>query len=703
MATTAQMPAPVEAPEVVKAKQDIVRKTDAIMKRLTIFRRQYDTRRLIWYRNYLGSQDASMFPDGVTKRSNIFLKYPLSNVEQIVSRVLDAFFSFAPWFECSGEGANDAPAAEAMQLVEGQLLSQAKFEAAFEQMVRTICIYGHGGMKVDWDWDFDHVVRKDPVFLMIPVIDPQTGQPVIGPDGQPMSQPAPDPTDPTKHIILGWRPIVQDVPRMRPKFVPIDVYDLLVDPDGGIVAFMTERTVAQLEREAASFAQLHPEVETPLYYPEGIAKIKSAIAVKEVEDANNLVTVRIAEVWDEINNTCTILAYGKDTEVIGLKDARMALRNATSRASKRKAYGGESVLLWHGDNPFMHMRMPILHTGFIKVPGEVYGLGAIEIIADVIEGLNRSVNMIADNWNMGINRRYAYDTNADIDHEALKNFNTPGGLVGTSGDPSNIIKELPFFTPQAGDYDIIGIYKNNVESASGISDFYAKGVGAPTGNRTATGISNVINESNYRFKMFIRNLELDILQPVLKMVAANIQQFVTDTVEVMITDAQPAVPKYYQIKPSELIGSVNFTLVAANYASSKIVRQRNMLAFANLAMQSPFWNQYEGLKELSKVFEIRNAARLLKTPDQVAQEQAAAQAQQVKMMIFESMLNTESKARLSQAKPQTKAGKDGRPASMQFEGKIPGAGLEGPIMAMAQSMGANAFGLEGLGQAPEGD
>jgi hypothetical protein len=103
--------------------------------------------------------------------------------------------------------------------------------------------------------------------------------------------------------------------------------------------------------------------------------------------------------------------------------------------------------------------------------------------------------------------------------------------------------------------------------------------------------------------------------------------------------------------------------------------------------------------------------RILKTPEQVQQEQAAAQAQQVQMMIFEKMLDTEAAALIAQSKPVASGGGKsggkssgsgqgsggGRPATMQFEGKIPGAGLSSAIRGMAQDMGANALGLEGMG------
>jgi hypothetical protein len=60
-----------------------------------------------------------------------------------------------------------------------------------------------------------------------------------------------------------------------------------------------------------------------------------------------------------------------------------------------------------------------------------------------------------------------------------------------------------------------------------------------------------------------------------------IQQFMTDKEEVLITKTQtPLIPKWQVIDPEEIIGNYEFNLTAANYATNKTVRQRNLMTFA---------------------------------------------------------------------------------------------------------------------------
>ena len=349
----------------------------------------------------------------------------------------------------------------------------------------------------------------------------------------------------------------------------------------------------------------------------------------------------------------------------------------------------------------------------------MYGVGAIEVITDLTESMNKFVNMVTDNWNMAINRRYAYDSNADIDHEQLNQANVPGGKVAVNGDPSKVLFPLPFFTPNQGDYAIMDLYKGMIEMGSGISDFYGKSVGSPTGNRTASGINSVINESNYRFKLFIRNLELDILQPLLAMCTSMIQQFMTDREEVLITKTQtPLIPKWQVIDPEEIIGNFEFDLTAANYATNKTVRQRNLMAFAQIAQQTPYWRAGEGLREIAKVLEIRNANELIKSEQEVQMEQQQAQEQQMQTAFVEKVLDTESalavaaqgaKHKATQASITHQGSKnpnrpvskrpEGRPATHQHEGHIPGITSSiSDTRRFAQQHGANAIGLGDLGQ-----
>lgn len=735
-ALTSGKPADVVATgDVAQAERSLVGRTIITLQRLRYFRRQYDQRRAYFYRLYLSSRDRKLFPDNLTPRSNTFVPFPHKNVETVVAHVQDAFFAIDPPFECRKHGIASTGNADAMQWVLLTGLKRARWQDAMELLTRNIAIYGFSGIAVDWDFDYDTVNGPEPVYAMMPQMNPQTGQPVVGPDGKPVMTDKPIINPQTgQPIQMGTKMVTKNVPRNCPKLTPIDAFDLMVDPDGGIVARLMEKTLAQLVRES--------EANKSLYDPKAIKELADAIKTLEPEHPEE-VLVRMAELWDETENTVTLITYGQDAEAITWKDLRYSYRMGTYSAFKRKVYTGKAILLRHYPNPFAHKRIPILFTSYTKLPNEIYGLGLIEKCADLVEGVNNFTNMIADNWNMGINRRYAYDTQADIDHTALSEANTPGGKVGVTGDPSKVLMPLPFMTPNANDYQIIELYKQMIDMVTGITDFASGGAGEQVTGAAGVTVSQVLTEGNYLFRMFIRNLEEDILQPLLQMCASNFQQFGSDELEYDITNAPPEIPKYGTVKLETLLGSYDFDFVGANYATDKVVRQRQLMAFYNLAAQTPWANQGAFLREIAKSMQIPNATQLVRSDQEVMQLQQRMQQMNAQMEVLKALLQMESKAvvaevRNAKASPAAPNGdksegpthglaaqaeveriitedvferlnllptgptiggapdKGGRPASAQFEGVIPGGGIESTVRSMAQSMGANAMGLGGI-------
>lgn len=752
-----------QTPEQMAAEIEKIRvQVGAQLSRMLVFRRPYDPIRLKFFKQYIQVRDQKLFPDGVTPRSNLFVPYAESNVETVVSRTDDAFFSVRPFFECVARASNNPQAADNMQVVMEYKLHRAKLVQAVEDFTRNCAIYGHAAIKVDWDFGFEVITYAEQVPVMVPMLD-EYNEPVIGMDGKPAQKQMNDPNQtmpdgtPNPQFnkpMFVYRLNTKKVSRKCPKFWAIDPYDLLLDPDGGMIAHLVEKNFGEMLKEQANYRDTMGK---DYYFQAALDKISGALQ-GQYPDPNSVI-VRYAEFWNEIDNTVTQITFLEDRDALSYKDQRYALRTGNSYTPyKRPYYAGEQVVLWTGANPFMHQRCTILHTSYVKLANEPYGRGVVEIGSDINEALNTTVNAIRDNWNVGINSRYAFNTDMDLDYDALTQLNVPGGLVGVSGDVNVALKPIETFKPNSSDYMIIPLLKEELEQATGISDFYSKGVGGGGANNTATGISTIVNESNFRFRMFIRNIETDIMEPLLEMCASNIQQFMTDAEEIMIMNAQPAIPKMpsgvagsdpvmVTVTPEDIIGTYSFDLVAAQYATNEVVRQRNLMALAAQFEQNPYIDKFNGTKLLLKTFKIPEWSSLLKTQQQVDQEQQGAQQQaqqqqlqqmqlqlhyqeaeqelQMRMMLFEHQLamekakagiyvKTESDL-IKQANShnlKTKEGqvplkptkpmpnKEGRPRSpFMPEGKLPGTGNTGPTREQGQGMGLNAMGLEGLGEA----
>lgn len=602
------------------------------LQRMRNFRRPYDQRRAYFYRQFIGQRDRRMYPDNLTPRSNTFVPIPKSNVDHIVARTHDAFFSIEPCIEVRPKGGTPEQAWQ-MEAVLLTCLKKSGWIKALELFTRDCCIYGHAGLKIDWDWDYDIVSGHEPQFAMQPKVDPNTNQPIMDAQGQPEMIPVWDAGG--NPIQTGVQFVTKKVPRNCPKLIPIDIYDLLIDPDGKQKAHVMEMSWGEMKRSY--------EGNPKLYFAEGIAELSTKLSQYRDLDADGII-IRMAEFWDDTNKTNTVVTFGEDADAIGWKDRRYQYRNASYSAYKRRVYNGPPILLYTGPNPFAHKRIPILDFAYVPIKGDAYGIGLIETISDLCEGINVFTNMITDNWNLGINQRFFYDVQVDIDHDQLDMGNVPGGKVGVVGDPNKAILPIKGFTPNQSDYMILDLYQKFTEAGSGIDDFYSKGIGTPGPNNTAAGIDSAMQSGGYSFKLFIRRLELEVLQPICEMVASMVQQFGTDELEWSITNAPPGIPKWGHVRLTDLLGDYAFDFVGANYATGKVVKQRNLMAFYQLAMQSPYANQGEFLREIARSMEIPFAARLLKTDQQVQQEtQAQTQARQQEELIRE-LLKIEGKA-----------------------------------------------------------
>lgn len=698
------------------------------LQRMRNFRRPYDQRRAYFYRQYIGQRDRRMYPDNLTPRSNTFVPIPKSNVDHIVARTHDAFFSIEPPIEVRPKGGSPEQAWQ-MEAVLLTCLKKAGWIKAIELFTRDCGVYGHAGLKVDWDWDYDVVSGPEPQFAMQPQVDPNSGQPLMDEQGQPLMMPVWGPDG--NPIQTGTTYTTKKVPRNCPKLIPIDIYDLLIDPDGKQKAHVLEMSWGEVKR----CVEMNPK----LYFPESIAELTSKLSQYRDLDADGII-IRMAEFWDDTSKTTTVVTFGEDADAIGWKDRRYQYRNASYSAYKRRVYNGPPVLLYTGPNPFAHKRIPILDLAYVPIKGDAYGIGLIETISDLCEGINVFTNMITDNWNLGINQRFAYDVQVDIDHDQLDMGNVPGGKVGVVGDPSKAIWPFPKFTPNQQDYMILDLYQKFTEAGSGVDDFYSKGIGSPGPNNTASGIDSAQQSGGYSFKLFIRRFELEVLQPLCEMVASMIQQFGTDELEWSITNAPPGIPKWGHVKLTDLFGDYAFDFVGANYATGKVVKQRNLMAFYNLAMQSPYCMQGEFLREIARSMEIPFAARLLKTDQQVQQDQQAQTQQRQQEELIRELLKIEGKIVNTQAgkpefmpegsvmvsdpaQPHAEAVQQqvefylggavesllgqappptvppihpvGRPKQAQFEGPIPGGKQQDSMRSFGQDMGPNGTGMAG--------
>lgn len=676
----------------------MVREADTVVSRLLEFRRPYEDRWNELYRHLVSKSNPRTYPNG-TARANVFASFPYSNVNFVRNTLNEALFSMDPPFETVPGGANDEAAAARMQLVLEKLaLRDAKLRHVFNEYVAGLATYGFYAIDVGWDWDLDFVYetvdQPVPVGPGVPLEligqNPETGEPLV--------------LDPASGMPAMQRvKVLKPLPRNRPKYTNIDIFDVAIDPDGAYIARFFDKTISQMTREN----QVAQAAGVELYHADALERIKSAVFSEgETEQTRNAL-VRVCELWNATDNTFTTFTTDEDLTSLSFKDQRYTYRSATySQLRRNVARSVPKTLLAAGYNPYQHCKVPIIYTHYTKLPGETFGMGVIEPTFNSTEMFNTSLSMIMDNWNAGVNQRYAYDTTRDIDLGDLRDLNIPSGLVGVSGHPSDVLMQLPTHTPDQGAYAVLGIFQGLIESGANISDSFQRGVGGTGGNDTATGIQSVIQQANKGMSQLALQLCEDIIQPLLAMTASNIQQFLTNDIEVRITDGQqPAIPTvqgpFLKISPSELAGSFDFRISGAAYMENRFALQANarMMLETIVKFAPERLNAGPAIEELMKLHRIPYPHKFIRTDEEVEQERM----RQMVMAYFQAVTAAQqSEAEAAAHEAGEKAGSSkssggGRKTTggpQRPEHSV--AEVEGVARQYAQRMGANAMGTAGV-------
>jgi len=525
------------------------------------FKSEYENGWLEAYRQYLSASEPRYFPDGQTKRSSVFVPYAFSNVEGVVARIADIIIPNNDWFDVTGFEGKDRKDAEKMYK-----LLQYGFQKSFiidkiHDFLKLWAIFGFAVAKVDWSRNKKKVVKFNKQIL----------------EGI------------ESNIII---PEAQEVEDNFPGFEVISPFNIFIDPaatcidNARHIMHETELTVKQLKEGA--------DGDDPIFIPERVAEVLADLG--EVRDSD---LVRVLEYWTD-DKVCVMTLSEGDTAEDKI-DEMHSYRGASQTGNKEVKKVGEYVIR-EEENPFLHGRKPFVGDSYTRLPNQVYGVGIVEPNQRLQETLNVMVNMIIDNWNQGVNRRYVYSRDADIDLNDFNNFNVPGGLVGVYGDATKAVNPLPSFTPAPGDYGILDLIKSMIALSSGMDDFYARGQGSARSNRTAAGIQQVIDQMGFRFKDLIKNLEQRVLKQILDMNVVLWQQFIGDNepVEIRITGQEPMV----KVSPVEIYKQFDFVPVAAQNLMNKSVKLQNIAQFSQMFGTSPFVDQYELVNSYAQLIDL---------------------------------------------------------------------------------------------------
>lgn len=529
------------------------------------WRRPWDDKWLRWYKAFRGA--VPKLPKGEEDRSNLHIPYVYSTVDTVRSKLLAAIFATRPYISYVPVGENDVGSAENMQTLVDSQLEKSDVLVKMYNLITDMLIYGGCPFETGWKYETKKRRVKQPMEMM--------------------------------GMLMGYQEVEEQVPIWDdPDFNPFMIDDFFPDPDGTDI----DSSVWAIRRRLITEKELRTQEKLGIYKISDFEELKSAIDDVSKGKQDRLAAIgashQQSNVGDVGSRRFEVLEMWEDDRVSTLINRKEIVRD--------------------GDNPFWHGKKPFGFAKFDPLNGEFFGISLVEIIEYLQAELNTTRNQRIDSTSISINRMYKVLKTAGIEPADL--VSRPNGIVWL--DRLDDVQELEFTPPPPEAFQEESIIKSDIQEATST---YSEARGAQSENdRTAT--ENAIRERSTALRFEVKSMLFESfgLKRLGMFYDQLNQQFIDDVKRVRVqTDSgyewRPLGPEdiagSYDYKPSGT--AIEPTLDAANHRS-------NMMALYDKFAQDPEIKTRELKKRVLDSFGIKDTENLLKSEQEIMQEQQEA-------------------------------------------------------------------------------
>lgn len=271
-------------------------------------------------------------------------------------------------------------------------------------------------------------------------------------------------------------------------------------------------------------------------------------------------------------------------------------------------------------NPFWHGKKPYQVWRPCDVSDELFGVGAIEMIARLSREKDKKRTLLMNATQLEGNPMWAVSDQSNIPPGQLV---AQPGLVVRCPDPKNSIVPLAFPGVSDAALKAENILEAEMREVSGVTAPVI-GVNDPMGgaSKTATQSNNDLDEANMRLSGAIGNFDLEVTCPMLEQMAWNNMQFCS--YEKVIRDVGPMGVRFrdrFTISPEQLIGQFIVQPLSGFRLMTKTTQVQQLI---NLLDRAPVINQMYGPNAvkmpklmayiMENGFDIRNADEFIQLP-----------------------------------------------------------------------------------------
>ena len=548
------------------------------------FRQQYEKRALRDYGQYVGYVE-----EIADKKANVHIPKAYQVIDTLRSHIVANFFHKRPYINfipspaeagaLSSLAANEEKAKVAAALVDEQL-ELCSIQREFYDFVSSILVYPAGILGVGWRYEQERVRRK----ARLPVVNGEgdyTGSHAWG--------------------LLETLETVYD----DNEVINIDFFDFWTDPEAS--RFSEARGC--FHREFVTFEELEEKVEQLEALREGI-----------------LYPLDMDRIREEVDHGDDGLRRRPSSPAVSLQEVDPYLQSRDERLSAKSNVellhywerDRHAILvhrvepLYDGPNPYWrHGELPFCLASYDRLPNEIYGLSAMQIIHDMQEEINTLHNQRLDNASLNINNMWLRTRGSDISEEQL--VSRPNGIIDVDNpDDLQPLKKNPL--PQEA-FVAEETLNKDLEDSLGTPPTI-RGVEGHV-RQTATEVSTTTDNALGRFESKIRLLEESVINRMARQMDLNNQQFISDTRLARINVENEE--EWREVRPEDLVGEFDYSPArnTTDLAANKEIRREQLSEVINMMLRAgvPFMDYPALIMEWLETLDLQNPDKFLASPD----------------------------------------------------------------------------------------
>jgi len=515
-------------------------------------------------------------------RSRIYIPISFFVIETVTPRLVAQL----PNFKVEPVSEDDVLPARLME----ELLkwSQAQTDLYLElvKATKSALLYGTGILKTFYDVKTRYSIVREPMmqesYSQMPMRDVD-GMPRFDVDGMPLMQqvrtglePVLDPTTGQQATQVMRRPYQS---YSGPSAEAVDIDDFFVDPQADSIdsaRYVIHRVFRDKEHLEQMFAagvyKKPPEDVWHSFLEQSAASRRTTMV-----DLGGGPTPAEDEMY-------SVLEYWTDDELI------VCIGDGKSVTS----------LLRYEKNPYGHGEKPFVRIVDYLVPHEFWGIGELEPLQGLQEGINSLWNSRIDNVKIALNMvlTAVMDYVVNPDDLVIK----PGQVIqlreGIRRDDAVGKLELGDITSSS--------YKETAEleriaDATANTSAIVTGQESPSYARTASGLALTQEISNTRFSHKVKMAELTGFQHLARQFGENLKQFMPDQMKIRVLGEMGGYA-FAQISPEQVMGAFDYSIEAESSTQTESVRKEQAQnLFSLLAMDplvDPFWIRTQFLRQM---------------------------------------------------------------------------------------------------------